>query len=542
MFYIVSASWFYEKYNSDRRNLKEKESGRFLILKSEEDKGVYLCDVAIVTKNNVDYYDDFTRLFLTNHALSHLLPTDKEKISIKVTKKNDQSLFTQVTSDKSYYRLVATQTKPYAKKLLAQLYDLGVIAKNGIYYQDFELAKKRLLSHNSSRYAFNKGVNFLFSKNKRYFINTTALDELAINLSYMGDDKSLKLRFTHDIIGRMPINIFIGKNGAGKSYTIEQIIKCYLNESNEYLSSNINKIIVISNTVNDSYPSTSKSVRAYHNKNTDFTNDDYDYFSTLRCKKYSKGDGVETFDLKKLISEMIKREMTNEIPFNALKILEDVIQDNIKCTIKGLDSNRSTFKSLRELLDTAKAHHRANDGAWLTVSHIFLERNGKELKLSSGQENFILIISCILTSIQNNSLIFIDELENFLHPNFISQAMKALKQCLIETNSICVLATHSLHIAREIPRDGVTIFENNAATNEIILYNPDIESYSCNLQLMSNYIFNTKEENSLFDSTLRQVAKRYNNKKALINDLGKTISREIILSIADRINENQKSN
>lgn len=538
MFYIVSASWFYDEYNSSKRNIKDKQSGRFLILKTEEDKGVYLCDVAIVTKNNLDYYDDFTRLFLTDDTMSHLLPTDREKISFKVTKKNEQSVFTQVTSDKSYYKLVATQTKPYAKKLLSQLYDLGVIAKSGIYHQGFELAKKRLLSHNSSRYAFNKGVNFLFSKNKRYFVSTTALDELVINLSYMGSNESLKLKFTHNIIGRMPINIFIGKNGAGKSYTIEQIIKSYLNETNEHLSNNINKIIMISNTVNDSYPSTTKSVFTHHNRKTDFTNDDYDYFSTLRRKKYSKGDGVESFDFKKLIIEMIKREITNELPFNALNILEDVINDNIKCTIKGLDSNRSSFKSLRELLDTAKAHHSSNEGALLTVSHIFLERNGKEVKLSSGQENFILIISCILTSIQNNSLIFIDELENFLHPNFISQAMKALKQCLIETNSICVLATHSLHIAREIPRDGVTIFENNPTTNEIILYNPDIESYSCNLQLMSNYIFNTKEENSLFDSTLRQVAKRYNNKKELINDLGETTSREIILSIADRINEN----
>ncbi|AFI89915.1 AAA family ATPase [Pectobacterium parmentieri] len=434
--------------------------------------------------------------------------------------------------------MVATQTKPYAKKLLSQFFDLGVVVKNGIYNRNIELAKERLLSHNRSRYAFNKGVDFLFSKNKSYFVNKTALNELAISLPYMEKHETLKLKFIHDIIGRMPINIFIGKNGAGKSYTIEQIIKCYLSESNEFLSENINKIIMISNTVNDNYPSTSKSVRAYHNKKTDFKNDDYDYFSTLRRKKYSKGDGVEFFDLKKQISEMIKREITNEIPFNALKILDDVIHDNIKCTITGLDSNHTSFKSLSELLDLARTHHDTNEDSWLAVLDVFLERSGKEIKLSSGQENFIIIISCILTSIQNNSLIFIDELENFLHPNFISQAMKALKQCLIETNSICVLATHSLHIAREIPRDGVTIFEHNSTTNEITLYNPVIESYSCNLQLMSNYIFNTKEENSIFDSTLRQVAKRYSNKKELINDLGETISREIILSIADRINEN----
>jgi len=530
--------WFHEKYNSNVRGFSNEESGRFLIIKHEEDQGVYLCDMAIVTKNNVDYYDDFTRLFVAGSPLPSSFSTDKNNNSIEIKKNSKHSIFTQVTSDKSYYKLVATQTKPYAKKLLSQLFDLGVIVKNGIYIPNIELAKKRLLSHNRSRYAFNKGVDFLFSKNKSHFINATALDTLSIDLLYMGKSEALKLKFTHDVIGRMPINIFIGKNGAGKSYTIEQIIKCYLSESNEYLSDNINKIIMISNTVNDSYPSTSKSVRVHHNKKRDFTSDDYDYFSILRGKKYSKGDGVEPFDLKKQISEMIKREITNEIPYNALKILEDVICDNIKCTITGLDSNSTSFKSLSELLHLAKTHHDANDGSLLTISHVFLERDGRKLKLSSGQENFILIISCILTSIQNNSLIFIDELENFLHPNFISQAMKALKQCLVETNSICVLATHSLHIAREIPRDGVTIFEHNTNVNEITLYNPEIESYSCNLQLMSNYIFNTKEENSIFDEKLRKVAEKYSNKKELIEDLGESVSRGIILSIADRINEN----
>ncbi|HHQ6722087.1 TPA: AAA family ATPase [Serratia fonticola] len=538
MFYIVNYTWFYEKFTLDRANVKNDVSGKFLIIKEKEEKEVYLCDMAIVTKRNVDYYDDFTRLFLKDNVLLNKSPSYQDNFSIKITKDNEHSVFTQVTSDKSYYKLVVTQTKPYAKKILSQLFDLGVISKKSPYSQDIELAKKYLLSHNRSRYAFNKGVNFLFSKNKIDFINTTALDELSINLVYMDKKESLNLKFTHDIVGRMPINIFIGKNGAGKSYTIEQIIKCYLNERNQHLSDNINKIIMISNTVNDNYPSTSKSVRAHHNKNKDFTNDDYEYFSTLRGKKYSKGDGVETFDLSKLINEMIKREITKEMPFNALKILEDVIKDNIKCTISGIDSNCTSFKSLSELLSSAERHHGINDDQWLTTSHLSLVRDGRVIKLSSGQENFILIISCILTSIQNNSLVFIDELENFLHPNFISQAMKTLKQCLIETNSICVLATHSLHIAREIPRVGVTIFENNPAINEIILYNPDIESYSCNLQLMSNYIFNTKEESSIFDSTLRNVAKKYKNKKDLIDDLGETTSREIILSIADRINEN----
>ncbi|WP_205245839.1 hypothetical protein, partial [Enterobacter roggenkampii] len=85
---------------------------------------------------------------------------------------------------------------------------------------------------------------------------------------------------------------------------------------------------------------------------------------------------------------------------------------------------------------------------------------------------------------------------------------------------------------------GVNIFENINNKNKIVVYNPEIESYSCNLQIISNYIFNTKEESSLFDSTLRKVAKKYKNKKELISSLDNKLNREILLSIADRLNEN----
>ncbi|MDU7350586.1 MAG: AAA family ATPase [Citrobacter freundii] len=539
MFYITYYPDFHDNY-SPPPTVGYEITGKFLIVKEEQEQGMYFCDLAIVTKYNIDYYNDFTRVYLNKDILAKLKENNPQS-SIKITSKNEFSILTQVISDESYYKLAANYNKLYAKRLLSQLFDLGVMRKKGLYTKDDDStnrAKITLLSHNRSRYAYTKGVDFLFSRNNKDYIKSTSLNELLINLPETKKDNKLELKFFHNIIGRMPINIFIGKNGAGKSYSIEQIIKCYLKDGNQNLSENINKIIMISNTVKDNYPATNRALHSLRNRRSEPHTDDYEYFSTLRGKKYSVSDGFESFDFKTLINDMIKREIFEEIPFNALKVLENIIKDNINCSIGGLNDNNSSFKSLDELLSLAKYHYEFNDSSWPGASTIFLSRDGKELKLSSGQDNFILIISCILTSIQNNSLIFIDELENFLHPNFISQAMKILTQCLLETNSICIIATHSLHIAREIPKDGVTIFENPFNSNDIVIYNPDIESYSCNLQLMSNYIFNTKEESSIFDSTLHDIAKKYNNKKDLINDLIHKTSHEIILSIADRINEN----
>ncbi|UWI95091.1 ATP-binding protein [Enterobacter roggenkampii] len=538
MLYITNQDEFHKNFSNFKISKENKVTGRFLILKNEKEQGIYFCDIAIVTKYNIDYYNDFTRVFLNDETLLDIKNNYHKLLNIKLTRENKLSIFTQVISDESYYKLAANYNKAYAKRLLTQLFDLGVMEKKGIFNHASNSAKNLLLLHNRSRYAFAKGVNFLFSENKKEYVKKTSLDDLVIDLPSIEDNKKIKLKFMHEIIERMPVNIFIGKNGSGKSYSIEKIIECYLRGKNQELSDNINKIIMISNTVNDNYPSTYKALQRLRNIKNDYYDDDYEYFSTLRTKKFNISEGVASFDLTSLINEMIKREVTEELPFSTLKILDDAITKNISCSIVGLDGDFSSFKSLNELSSMIKHQRKINEDYEPIVSSVFLVRDGKKIKLSSGQDNFILIISCILSSIQNNSLIFIDELENFLHPNFISQAIKILTQCLLETNSICIIATHSLHLAREIPRTGVNIFENINNKNKIVVYNPEIESYSCNLQIISNYIFNTKEESSLFDSTLRKVAKKYKNKKELISSLDNKLNREILLSIADRLNEN----
>lgn len=543
MLFIANEIDFSKRYNTDKENLENKMIGQFLILRNrQDDDDVYLCDFAIVTKKRVHYYNEFTRLLVTYQGTqgnAAELPMNSENfVNVDNAKKEGFNFFTQVISDESYYSLSSHYSKVRTKKIFSTLQDLGLMRKNGTSSKDYDLAKKCLLKHNRSYYAFNKGIEYLFTRDSKEFVKKTSIDQLDIQLEGITKNESLHLNFSHSVLGRIPINIFIGKNGAGKSYTIECIIKRYLEGRHQDLASNINKIIVISNTISDKYPSTIRKFKSNKRLSDDNTNEDYEYFSTIRGCKFNQTDGVQKFNFTTHIEEMLVRDMTEQLPFSSLDILEKAIKKNLSCSIIGLDSNLTSFKSLRELIFSAKKHFNETDGEYLRLDHVFITRNGREAKLSSGQENFILMISCLLTSIQNNSLVFIDELENFLHPNFISQAMKILKDCLIDTNSICIIATHSLHIAREIPKEGVTIFERFNDASSLVIYNPGIESYSCNLQLMSNYIFNTKEEESIFDSTLRNIANKYKTKKKLINELGGSTSRDILLSIADRINEN----
>ena len=114
-----------------------------------------------------------------------------------------------------------------------------------------------------------------------------------------------------------------------------------------------------------------------------------------------------------------------------------------------------------------------------------------------------------------------------------------MKKLLLLLNSVCVIATHSLFIAREIPSSGVSVFIRDDKSDEMYAVHPNFESYSCSLQKISDYIFNSGQEKSIFDGNLKIIAEGFDSKRELFKQYTGTISDEILLSISDKINENK---
>ncbi|HCD3217824.1 TPA: hypothetical protein NBN04_005344, partial [Klebsiella pneumoniae] len=102
------------------------------------------------------------------------------------------------------------------------------------------------------------------------------------------------------------------------------------------------------------------------------------------------------------------------------------------------------------------------------------------------------------------------------------------------------IATHSLYVAREIPRSGVHIFEKDI-DNSIYTFNPNIETYGEDLQKLSAYVFFSKDRESKYNEKIKNIAKRYNTKKDLIDDLHGDLSYSLLSRIADKIDENKKT-
>jgi predicted ATPase len=118
----------------------------------------------------------------------------------------------------------------------------------------------------------------------------------------------------------------------------------------------------------------------------------------------------------------------------------------------------------------------------------FMNEKEKFLKLSSGQKVFSNLIINLLSMIEENSLVIIDEPENTLHPNLEIDFMKILKSILKEFKSFAIVATHSATITREIPKDFVHIIKVNKENIPRVV-KPTINTFGSNIGTITNYIF-----------------------------------------------------
>jgi len=118
----------------------------------------------------------------------------------------------------------------------------------------------------------------------------------------------------------------------------------------------------------------------------------------------------------------------------------------------------------------------------------FMNEDDKILKLSSGQKVFSNFVINLLSMIEENSLVIIDEPENTLHPNLEIDFMKILKSILTKFKSFAIIATHSATITREVPKDFVHIIKINKENIPRVM-SPTINTFGSNIGTITNYIF-----------------------------------------------------
>lgn len=127
------------------------------------------------------------------------------------------------------------------------------------------------------------------------------------------------------------------------------------------------------------------------------------------------------------------------------------------------------------------------------------------MKQMSSGENIMYYLFCMLEAeMRYDSLVLLDEPETHLHPNAISEFICSLDDMLQEYESVCIMATHSPLLIRELSSDCVYVMERNEDISTV--RKPAVETIGGNLTMLTDDIFGLKEVNRNYKRRLSEMA------------------------------------
>jgi len=117
-------------------------------------------------------------------------------------------------------------------------------------------------------------------------------------------------------------------------------------------------------------------------------------------------------------------------------------------------------------------------------------------RMSSGHAIVLLTVTRLVATVEEKTLVLLDEPESHLHPPLLSAFVRALADLLHDRNGVGIIATHSPVVLQEIPRSCVwkiyRVGTNSTSSR------PTIETFGENVGVLTSEIFGLEVERSGF--------------------------------------------
>lgn len=127
-----------------------------------------------------------------------------------------------------------------------------------------------------------------------------------------------------------------------------------------------------------------------------------------------------------------------------------------------------------------------------------LRKRAREIygKLSSGHKIVLLTITRVVETLEERSLVLLDEPEAHLHPPLLSAFIRTLSDLLINRNGVAIIATHSPVILQEVPR--TCVWKIRRIGREAKVERPTKETFGENVGALTHEIFGLEVTDSGF--------------------------------------------
>lgn len=124
-------------------------------------------------------------------------------------------------------------------------------------------------------------------------------------------------------------------------------------------------------------------------------------------------------------------------------------------------------------------------------------------KLSSGHKIVLLTITRLVETVEERTLVLLDEPEAHLHPPLLGAFVRALSDLLINRNGVAIIATHSPVVLQEVPRSCAWKIRRNG--QQVIAERPDVETFGENVGILTREVFGLEVTQSGFHKMLREA-------------------------------------
>jgi energy-coupling factor transporter ATP-binding protein EcfA2 len=174
---------------------------------------------------------------------------------------------------------------------------------------------------------------------------------------------------------------------------------------------------------------------------------------------------------------------------------------------------------------------------------IVLDPERQVRALSSGEISLVRLTAQLVSSIEQGSLLILDEPENHLHPNFVSDVMVLLQYLLETTRSVAMIATHSAYVVREVPRHRVHVLTLDDRHIQIV--RPRMQTFGASIDTISQFVFGDTNLTHRYQERLEAWADEVGQEigiDAVIEQFGDKLNAESLSIIADRLKQNDAGN
>lgn len=116
--------------------------------------------------------------------------------------------------------------------------------------------------------------------------------------------------------------------------------------------------------------------------------------------------------------------------------------------------------------------------------------------LSSGHKIVLLTVTRLVESVEERTLVLIDEPEAHLHPPLLSAFIRALSDLLVNRNGVAIIATHSPVVLQEVPRE--CVWRLRRSGDAVAAERPQIETFGENVGTLTYEVFGLEVTDSGF--------------------------------------------